>query len=365
MPSQQVPVTKPSYTRDEIYQQPVLWPTTLARVRVACEQHSVLAELSGKNVLLTGAGSSAYAAGAVSAAWRRAIAVPSTDLLVNTGHYLDGIDAVVSLARSGDSPESAAVVTRVRGLKPDIRHVAITCNPDSALLRARLDGHIVLDPRSNDRSLVMTSSYSNLVLAGCCLAQPGVASAVAIDGAERAAILLPEIDNRCRRIAARIRDRVVILSSAPLLDWGREAALKLTEMTAGRFTVISESYLGLRHGPMSFIRPDTLVLCLLSSDPLRRLYEVDLIHELQVKQLSYLVGIGDSEDEAGLFDEAVPAVLPNVADELRTPFEIVAPQLLGYHLSLRVGLNPDNPSPDGIINRVVQGVRVHTAEQIS
>jgi tagatose-6-phosphate ketose/aldose isomerase len=46
-------------------------------------------------------------------------------------------------------------------------------------------------------------------------------------------------------------------------------------------------------------------------------------------------------------------------DALRTPYEILGPQLIGYHLSLRIGLNPDNPSPDGVINRVVQGVTIH------
>jgi tagatose-6-phosphate ketose/aldose isomerase len=54
-------------------------------------------------------------------------------------------------------------------------------------------------------------------------------------------------------------------------------------------------------------------------------------------------------------------VLPEAPDEFRTPFEIVIPQLLGYHLSLRQGLNPDNPSPDGVITRVVQGVKIHSA----
>jgi hypothetical protein len=28
-------------------------------------------------------------------------------------------------------------------------------------------------------------------------------------------------------------------------------------------------------------------------------------------------------------------------------------------LSLRVGLNPDSPSPGGVINRVAQGIRIH------
>jgi tagatose-6-phosphate ketose/aldose isomerase len=52
-------------------------------------------------------------------------------------------------------------------------------------------------------------------------------------------------------------------------------------------------------------------------------------------------------------------VAPELPDHLRTPFEIVFPQLLAYHLSLAMGLNPDNPSPDGIINRVVNGVTLY------
>jgi len=112
---------------------------------------------------------------------------------------------------------------------------------------------------------------------------------------------------------------------------------------------------------MSFLRPDTLVLCLLSSDATRRLYELDLVQELRAKKLGYLVGIADPNGAAGSFDEVIPAVLPDAADDLRTPFEILTPQLLGYHLSLSIGLNPDNPSPEGVISRVVQGVKIHSA----
>jgi tagatose-6-phosphate ketose/aldose isomerase len=112
---------------------------------------------------------------------------------------------------------------------------------------------------------------------------------------------------------------------------------------------------------MSFVKPDTLVLCLLSADPVRRLYEADLIHELRSKKIGYLIGIADPADSEGLFDEVIPAIAPKENDALRTPYEILGPQLLGYHLSLRVGLNPDAPSPDGVINRVVHGVKIHRA----
>ena len=107
--------------------------------------------------------------------------------------------------------------------------------------------------------------------------------------------------------------------------------------------MISETYLGLRHGPMSFLTPETLVLCLLSSDPMRRLYEIDLIQELRSKKLGYSVGIAGTAEHGGLFDDVIPAVLPEAPDDMRTPFEILIPQLLGYHLSRRLRAEPGQP----------------------
>lgn len=351
----------PQHTLQEIFGQPLLWPTTLANVRSASERLSLPAKLQGTRVLLTGAGTSAYAASAVASAWSRASAVPTTDLLIDTERYLSGVDVVISLARSGDSPESAAVVERVRALRPDILQLAIVCNEHGALSRTGVDGSIALDPRTNDRSLVMTGAFSNLVLAGLLLAQPDTASFTVNEFSSHATALLPDIDRACHRLMARVRDRIVVLSSSPLLGWASEAGLKILEMTAGRFPILTETYLGLRHGPMSFVKADTLVLCLLSSDPVRRAYEVDLIDELRQKKLGYRVGIADPVAADDLFDEVIPAIASQADDALRTPYEIVAAQLLGYHLSLSIGLNPDNPSPSGVINRVVQGVRIHPA----
>lgn len=351
----------PQYTLQEILRQPHLWPATPERAFSALKRMQLPVELQHARVLLTGAGTSAYAASAIATAWPRALAVPTTDLLVDAQRYLLDVDVVISLARSGDSPESTAVVERVRALRPDILQLAIVCNEDGALSHSHLDGLIVLDPRTNDHSLVMTSAFSNLVLAGLALAQPDAIADTVGEFSQRAAALLPDIDRACQAAAARVQDRVVVLSSSPLLGWAREAGLKTLEMTAGRFSLVTETFLGLRHGPMSFLRSDTLVLCLLSSDPVRRLYETDLLRELRMKKIGSLIGITDPADSDDLFDGIIPAVAPLADDALRTPYEILGPQLLGYHLSLRIGLNPDEPSPSGIIHRVVQGVRIHPA----
>ena len=352
-----------TFTLREIFQQPALWPTTVDRVDAASRRLDLKPRLANAHILFTGAGTSAYAASAVAAAGSTCLAVPTTDLLIDTERHLAGVEVVISLARSGDSPESAAVVEQIRALRPEIFQLAITCNPESALSRSPLDGIILLDPRTNDRSLVMTSAFSNLVLAGLLLIQRDAVDAAVKACGSGAGALLPAIDQACRAAAAHARDRIVMLSSSPLHGWAQEARLKALEMTAGAFCVMAETFLGLRHGPMSFVRSDTLVLCLLSQDPLRRLYEQDLLRELRAKKIGYLVGIADPAETGEWFDAVIPAIAPRLPDALRTPFEVIAPQLLGYHLSLLKGMNPDNPSPGGVINRVVQGVVIHPMRQ--
>ena len=138
----------------------------MARVQAAAEHLRLPVDIAHARVLLTGAGTSAYAASAIASAWPGAVAVPSTDLLLDTERYIREIDILISVARSGNSPESLAVVERIHMIRPEITHLAITCNEKGALSRSPLVQSIVLDPRANDRSLVLTSSFSNLILAG-------------------------------------------------------------------------------------------------------------------------------------------------------------------------------------------------------
>ena len=72
----------------------------------------------------------------------------------------------------------------------------------------------------------------------------------------------------------------------PLFPSRPEASLKILEMTSGKIPTLAKTYLGLRHGPISFIDGQTLVLCLISGDPVRRPYELDLIAELHAERES-------------------------------------------------------------------------------
>jgi len=339
-----------SVTRQEIYQQPETWLETVARVRRA-----MTGELPP--ALLTGAGSSAYAAQAVEAGWPGSRAVPSTELFLEFERYLGEQGLVVSLARSGDSPESLAVVRKIQRARPRVRHLALVCNPQGRLAQWPGVEAILLDPRANDQSLAMTSSFTNLVLAGLALARHVEVEEALPQLSRSVQELLPYWEEEAERLAKDPPVRAVALASSALMGAAREACLKILELTGGRVAAMAETYLGLRHGPMSFLDAGTLVICFVSSQPALRRYEVDLVRELRAKGLGKLVALGPGESD--LFDVALASPTSELPDWLRTPAEIVFAQLLAWHLSRRFGLDPDNPSPARIITRVVEGVRIY------
>lgn len=354
--------TRGNLTLSEIRQQPELWNATLAGVR----NHPLTSPIAGRAAIVCGAGTSAYAAFAVAGGWTKTLAIPTTDLLLCSKEELQRITPdfaanglLVSLARSGDSPESTRVVARVQRMFPAAKHLAITCNQRGSLARWKGVEAIVLDPRTNDRSLVMTSSFSNLVLAGLALAHQSALSQWLPSISEHVRESLPRLESLAQSLASNPPDRFVVLTCAELAPLAREACLKVLEMTAGRIVSLAETFLGFRHGPMSFLRHDSLVLCVLSADPHKRRYEEDLLMELRHKRLGQLIVVGQPDMPVALAQVSVPAMAPGVPDYLRTPFEIVFPQLLAYHLSLASNLDPDNPSPEGVITRVVEDFQLH------
>jgi len=125
-------------TLREIRQQAELWRTTLERTASL----PFRGELKRRTAIVCGAGSSAYAAFSVAQAWSGARAIPTTDLLVQSKEEVTRscpgfaqCGALVSLARSGESPESVGVVKRFRKLFPEAMQLAITCNKEGQLAR--------------------------------------------------------------------------------------------------------------------------------------------------------------------------------------------------------------------------------------
>ena len=365
------------HTLREICQQPVTWLETGALLP---ERRSALeSALDGVGaVVLTGSGSSLYAGECVAPCLQQGLRVPVTAVpgglvlthpascLPPSGQYL-----VVSLARSGNSPESRGVVDWLVENQPQARHLFITCNRHGALSTSYGSRPgtltIVLDEKTDDKSLVMTSSFTNLVLAarglGAELPPAGIHPNV-LALARAAGGVLRERADDVAAVASGDFGSAVFLGSGCRLGSAREAALKMLEMNAGEVWTLPESYLGLRHGPMSAVRPDTLVVAFLSSDPVVRGYEIDLLRELRRKGLGarrLIVGSGvPGELAASPENVAVDCgEAPALADEDLTVIDALVGQLLAFFRCVAAGFRPDSPSEQGVITRVVSDFEIH------
>lgn len=369
------------HTLREISQQPLTWEDTTRRV--IRHRETMKKALAGINqepkgsMLLTGSGSSFYVGACLAPLLQKELAIPvraipaGALLLDSRAHLVPNHKAlVVSLARSGDSPESSGVVDSLLDTHPDCRHLAITCNPKGRLAigysKEPRVSTVVLDEITCDQSLVMTSSFTNLLLATRFLGMLEDKLAYQRLGRALSNLGLQILKGHSERLAevAETEFRsVVFLGSGPRYAAAREGALKMLEMTAGKVTTLAESYLGLRHGPMSAIHPQTLIVGFLASEPLQRLYEIDLIEELNRKKIGAgKVLLGETIPLSLVGDGDYALALPGmeaVTDENTTVIDVLVSQLLSFFRCLRLGLKPDRPSPDDVIRRVVETFRIH------
>jgi len=128
-------------------------------------------------------------------------------------------------------------------------------------------------------------------------------------------------------------------------------------------TTVCETYLGFRHGPMSYVHDDTLIVCHLSSDRTIRAYELDLLRELDRKRLGLLkVIVGENIPDSAVrsSDEVIECPgLSELGEDDDLAIHVVVAQLLAFFRCLEEGLLPDSPSEEGIINRVVGKFPLH------
>jgi len=365
------------HTLKEICQQPWTWLRTCERMLAL--RDPLLTYMQGiKSLVFTGSGSSEYAGDCVRFPLQNELAlcvesVSGGDLLLHGAKALpiERPGLLVSLARSGNSPESTGAVKILLDSEPTYRHLIVTCNEAGSVARTWRDHRdvlvVALPPETNDESLVMTSSFTNLTLAARflgLLGQPEDYRKLCATLSRICGELVATHFDVLSRIAATGFRRAVFLGSGTRYSAAREASLKMLEMTSARVTTVSESYLGLRHGPMSFVHEDTLVMCQLSSDSRTRAYELDLLAELDRKKLGLgKVIIGENVPGSAVRsgDEVIQCRgLGELGDDDSAIIFVVVAQLLAFFRCLEEGLRPDSPSEDGVISRVVESFPLHT-----
>lgn len=358
-------------TAEEIAQQPTVW-RQLAKTSAA-QQASVAAFLGDwlttptNRVILTGAGSSAYIgellADEINVAWPAEVrAVASTSLLSHPSHYLDAErpTLLVSFARSGNSPESTATVDLVRNCVSSSCFINITCNAQGDLATQGIDRadtlNLLMPEASCDRGFAMTSSFTSMLLAALVVfgGRSLSSNASRIEQlAEKAQHAQEAWGSKLVRLALEPWERIVYLGSGPLEALAKEASLKVLELTAGRVLAMANTSLGFRHGPKSALNGKTLVIAFLSCDAHAARYDQALLAELRRDQVAgNVTEFGPSDLGSEFPDEGW-------TDPWLAPLWLIAAQMIALQMSAEQGLTPDNPFPDGTVNRVVQGVTIY------
>jgi tagatose-6-phosphate ketose/aldose isomerase len=381
------------HTPKEILQQPWTWLETAERIKAQAKDLDRFLDqarvtqarlVKRARMVLVGAGTSDYVGKSVFYHLRKMLqadvsAIPSTDILTNSSDiFLSHVPyLMVSFSRSGESPEGVESIEIARRRFPLVSHLIVSCNGNGRMARSSIvkkDAYaLVLHDAVHDRGLAMTSSYSNMVVAGLALAYLDEMQ-IFMKQIELLAVagekILSKYAGLANQLAVRGFRRFCFLGTGNLTGAALEAQLKLRELTDGRLVTFSESFLGLRHGPLSGIDRETLLVGFLSRDSRKQKYELDLLKEIKAKKIGStqcIVCERVPKGQKALAHYWIEFGTPGgggLLDEFRPPLDVLFAQLLGVFSSLRYRLRPDQPSRRGVISRVVKGVKIYPDESV-
>ena len=363
------------YTPAEIAQQPATWQTTyrlFEELRPELRRFLQPAHAGRWTTFLVGAGTSDYIGHSIANLLRRqwgceVSAIASTDLLTNRDDLVieDRDYLWVSFSRSGDSPEGVAVLEQALASCPKVRHLIVSCNKNGRMVKLAQENAncfaMLLDDAVNDRSLAMTSSFTNMVVFGQQLAHlwDNAGFEQTLNKMTVAAnYILGEGADLAYNLAQQEYHRACFVGAGALGAVARESALKLLELTSGKVQTMYETTLGLRHGPMSSLNMETLFTGFLSTDSRRRRYDADLLNEVRAKQVVRTIVAVGGTDAASDFNLHC-AAFDDLADAYRPAVDVIFSQMLGLFSSIELGLKPDSPSPNGLISRVVEKFAIY------
>lgn len=365
------------HTAEEIHQQPKLWLDVLRILgNMKLQIQDFLAEhCSPKTkIVFTGAGTSEFVGNTIVPYLRKAgqqnvFSIATTDIVSSPESYLHPSDDVllVSCARSGNSPESLAAVELLDAYLGKCSHIMLCCNPEGRLVsqyRGKQNALPIILEGANDKGFAMTGSFTSMLLAGSLIfALNGLNPLPEAEAYfQKVQQFLSDIASDVRHLACLGKQRIICLGTGMMKGIAQETHLKVLELTAGRNTAHFDSTLGFRHGPKSLLNDQSLVLFFMSDDLYSRSYEYDLLEEMRSNPGEhYIVAISPEHFEPLSACHKLLR-LPQAeagCSQFYALAAILFSQSFALENAIQLGNSADNPSPSGLVNRVVQGVNIY------
>lgn len=370
-------------TAGEIAQQPAVWrkaaDNMLSRKAEIKEFMDEVMSIKDLRIVFTGAGSSAFIGEAMmfmlaNELGIRTEAVHSTDIISAPDSTLFDVPTLlISYGRSGESPESKAVIDFAAKRIKNLYNIVIVCDKNSTLasMGRRMENSMVLDmpEESSDKGFAMTSSVSCMALATWCLFHykeiekyAGYIKLIADSMSQQ----MDEIAAKAEEIARVDYRRIFWLGTGALKGLAREAAIKSMELSDGYVNSGYDAPTGFRHGPKTVINNETITVHFLSNQEYSLRYDVDLAEEvIHEKDKNVVVTVKpESKKDATSGEDyeviyKIPAMLPANSEIGAYIGSLLFAQLLSMMKSLEKGYMTDSPCKKGTVNRVVKGIVIY------
>ena len=291
-----------------------------------------------RQVIFTGCGSTYYLSLAAAALFQEltgcmARAVPGGELLLNPQTILTiERTLLVAVSRSGTTSETVKAVEKFKAEQRG--DVAVISTYDEVLSRLA-DVNLIVD-KGQEESVAQTRSYASMFVAASAFAARMAGRDDLLDSMGK----LPDVGNSligkyepfANEVGSNLDfDRFYFLGSGVRYGLACEVNLKMKEMTLTHSEPFH--FLEFRHGPMSMVNQNTVVLGMLSDA--NRVQEAKVLSEMQM--LGGTV-VALAEKDADVAFES------NVPECGRGVLYLPVLQMMAFYRSLTKGLNPDRPN---------------------
>ena len=335
------------HTFQEIINQPQAWQAVLQEASGRSSAvRSYWRPEETQEVIFIGCGSTYYLARTAAAIFQGMTgalgkAHPASDVLLFPDITLSqGVSRMlVAISRSGETTETLRAMEQFRA-RDSGPVIGITCYEDTTLVRMASISLVARE--AHEQSVAQTRSFASMLVAIQAL------STILADRPMSEKLLeLPELGTALIQenlaLAKQLGrnpafDRFFFLGSGPFYGLACEAMLKMKEMSLSYSEAFQ--FLEFRHGPMSMVTQQTLIVGLLSETALP--HELALLKDMRALGAKVLA-ITPVDLSAERMDYQV--VLPKgLTDMERGVLYLPVLQLMAYYRSLRNKLNPDRPT---------------------
>lgn len=290
-----------------------------------------------KQVISIGCGSTYYLSLAAVALYQGltgcpARAVPASELLLNPRTILtDQKTLLLAISRSGTTSETVKAVETFKAEKRG--EVVVISNYDETLSRLA-DVNIVID-KGQEESVAQTRSFASMYVAASAFCARMAGHDDLLDAMET----LPEVgtslienyESSAKEIGSNLDfDRFYFLGSGTRHGLACEVNLKMKEMTLTHSEPFH--FLEFRHGPMSMVNEQAVVVGMLSD--MNRMHEAKVLAEMESLG-GKVMSLGETAADV-VFRSGIP-------ESVRGVLYLPVLQLMAFYRSVAKGLNPDRP----------------------